>query len=364
MTDDNTYETLKGWGLEVAVTDENSIQNTSVRPKSIVDGLCEGEEIRQFTVSVNASGRGSVTVTPDISLVDSGAVLTITATPDEDNDFLNWSGDATGTENPLTVTVDQAKTITAVFSDNGPDVGAELVTNGDFSGGVAGWTFGAWEGAEGASVVDNGEYIINMTTAGEEGWHAQLNSGGLDITMGTTYVVSFSARAESEYNLQVVVGMQADPWTAYSGYKRFTVGTEMKTFSFEFTMSDSTDQDARIVFDVGDYSGILVLDDVSVKPLEGSDIRELRTTGRNRSLYSVQYEGNGTFLFTSPEAVYGSFELYDISGKCLEKSALSAYPAGCSTHQFRSGQLPAGMYIIRMKSPTASFSDHIVTTER
>ena len=34
MTSDSKYETLRGWGLEVAVTDDNSIQNTSVRPKS------------------------------------------------------------------------------------------------------------------------------------------------------------------------------------------------------------------------------------------------------------------------------------------------------------------------------------------
>lgn len=364
MTTGNTYETLSGWGLEVAVTDENSIQNTSVRPKSIVDGVCEGGEVTRFTVSVVATGRGSVTISPDISLVDSGEVLTITATADAENEFLNWSGDATGTDNPLTVTVDQAKTITAVFSDNGPAVGDELVANGDFSDGDNGWTFGAWEGAEGAAVVDNGEYIINMTTAGEEGWYAQLNTTGLDITMGTTYVVSFSARAESAYDLQVVVGMQEDPWTAYSGYKRFSVGTEMKPFSFEFTMSDTSDQNARIVFDLGDYSGTLVLDDVSVRPQEGSGLQTLRSPGRNGSPYSIQYKGNGTFLFNSPEAVLGSFELYDISGKCLDKSARAAYTAGCTALPFRTGQLPAGTYIIRLRSSTASFSKHLVTTER
>lgn len=40
MTEDGTYETLHGWGLEVAVTDPNSIRNTSVRPFSLVHGRC------------------------------------------------------------------------------------------------------------------------------------------------------------------------------------------------------------------------------------------------------------------------------------------------------------------------------------
>jgi hypothetical protein len=364
MTTDNTFATLRGWGLEVATTDENSIKNTSVRPKSIVDGVCEGSDVTRFTVSVIVTGRGSISLTPNKSMVDSGQVLTITATADENNEFLNWSGDATGTDNPLTVTVDQAKTITAVFSDNGPAVGVELITNGDFSDGDDGWTFGAWNGAEGTSDVIDGEYVITMTTADTVGWAAQLNAVGLDISEGTSYMVSFSARADSPYDLSAIVGKQVDPWTAYSGYQNFPLETEMKTFTFEFTMTDSTDQDARIVFDVGDYTGKLYLDNVSIKPFEAISAREIRNFGGNQSPYSLCHKGNGTFVFSTPQAVNGSFELYDISGKCLEKCIRATYSAGCNTLSFRTGRLPAGTYIIRMRSQTASFSRHVVTTVR
>lgn len=40
MTEDGTFETLHGWGEEVALTDPNSIRNTSVRPYSIEHGTC------------------------------------------------------------------------------------------------------------------------------------------------------------------------------------------------------------------------------------------------------------------------------------------------------------------------------------
>ncbi|WP_437779302.1 cellulase family glycosylhydrolase [Sorangium sp. So ce1097] len=40
MTTDGTFAGLTGWGLEVAVTDANSIQKTSVRPRSIETGSC------------------------------------------------------------------------------------------------------------------------------------------------------------------------------------------------------------------------------------------------------------------------------------------------------------------------------------
>ena len=47
MTNDSTYDTLFGWGLEVSVTDEHSIANTAVRPYSMVTGRCASPEIRR-----------------------------------------------------------------------------------------------------------------------------------------------------------------------------------------------------------------------------------------------------------------------------------------------------------------------------
>lgn len=43
MTTEATFESLKGWGLETAVTDPHSIQNTSIRPHSMVEGDCSSD---------------------------------------------------------------------------------------------------------------------------------------------------------------------------------------------------------------------------------------------------------------------------------------------------------------------------------
>jgi mannan endo-1,4-beta-mannosidase len=40
MTTDASFESLFGWGLETAVTDVNSIMNTSLRPHSMITGQC------------------------------------------------------------------------------------------------------------------------------------------------------------------------------------------------------------------------------------------------------------------------------------------------------------------------------------
>ena len=67
------------------------------------------------TLTINITGNGSVTP-PNGSIYNDGTVATITATPAAGYQFDGWSGDATGTTNPLTLTIDADKTITAIFS--------------------------------------------------------------------------------------------------------------------------------------------------------------------------------------------------------------------------------------------------------
>ena len=46
MTREGTFESLYGWGLEVAISDENSIKNTSIRPYSILNnGTCKSADM-------------------------------------------------------------------------------------------------------------------------------------------------------------------------------------------------------------------------------------------------------------------------------------------------------------------------------
>jgi len=55
MTTNGTHETLYDWGLEVAVTDDNSITNTSIRPYQIVNGICNPDGIEDTESSTHES---------------------------------------------------------------------------------------------------------------------------------------------------------------------------------------------------------------------------------------------------------------------------------------------------------------------
>ena len=69
----------------------------------------------KMVLRTSAGAGGSVS--PDVeTLFVLGATATVTATPDAGFSFSGWGGDASGSTNPLTVTMDADKTITAVFS--------------------------------------------------------------------------------------------------------------------------------------------------------------------------------------------------------------------------------------------------------
>jgi Divergent InlB B-repeat domain len=71
----------------------------------------------QVALTVVPVGRGKVSFNPPAGTVFStGQLVTITAVASPGKSFVNWSGDATGTQNPLPVTLNQSKTIFANFS--------------------------------------------------------------------------------------------------------------------------------------------------------------------------------------------------------------------------------------------------------
>ncbi|HEY3217215.1 MAG TPA: kelch repeat-containing protein, partial [Candidatus Eisenbacteria bacterium] len=66
-------------------------------------------------VAVSPSGSGTVVKSPNQATYPPGAQVTLTATPATGYGFVGWSGDASGATNPVTITVDGPKNITASF---------------------------------------------------------------------------------------------------------------------------------------------------------------------------------------------------------------------------------------------------------
>jgi photosystem II stability/assembly factor-like uncharacterized protein len=104
----------------IQVPISQNLRATAVNDEILVavgnDGLIMSADLPPpKNLVVNKVGNGQVTIDPDASPYADQSKVTLTASADPDYAFSNWSGDATGNTNPLVVTMDSDKTITANF---------------------------------------------------------------------------------------------------------------------------------------------------------------------------------------------------------------------------------------------------------
>jgi len=76
---------------------------------------CAPPPTYRLSVAVNPVDSGEVSFSPDYEEYSGGTQVTLTATPAADYEFVSWSGDASGTEPVVTVTMDSDKSVTANF---------------------------------------------------------------------------------------------------------------------------------------------------------------------------------------------------------------------------------------------------------
>lgn len=90
-----------------------------------VDLVANFSQVPTFTVLVTSSPTAGGTTTGS-GVYASGTSATIRAIPNSGYSFTGWSGDASGSTNPLTLTVNANKNITAIFASGGPVAGAGI----------------------------------------------------------------------------------------------------------------------------------------------------------------------------------------------------------------------------------------------
>lgn len=94
-----------------------SMTNANVTGNFKVGGLVGlNEKLVDVNLVVNVEGMGAVSITPDLVNYESNSEVVLNATPSTNWGFVNWSGDYTGTENPLHLILNTNKNITANFT--------------------------------------------------------------------------------------------------------------------------------------------------------------------------------------------------------------------------------------------------------
>jgi len=107
------------WTGDTDPIDDPYLPETSIVMSSDYDITADftEEPLEMFELTANIDGEGSVEIDPDKDEYEEGTEVTLTADPDEGWEFVEWTGDESGTASTITVTMDEDKEITAVFEE-------------------------------------------------------------------------------------------------------------------------------------------------------------------------------------------------------------------------------------------------------
>ncbi len=146
-----------------------------------------------------------------------------------------------------------------------PEGGINMITNGDFMQQLTGWNLENFETASASASVENGNGKITISNAGTASWNVQFKQGGLELVNGKSYTLSFDAWSQYPRDIEVKLEKDGSPWTPYSGTTSiYAINGGSTTVTNTFTMTEATDMNARIVFNVGGNSIDVNIDNVTL----------------------------------------------------------------------------------------------------
>ncbi|UCG50578.1 MAG: PKD domain-containing protein, partial [Candidatus Latescibacterota bacterium] len=195
-----------------------------------------------YTLTINITGNGSVTKTPDQPTYLYGDTVIVEAFPDAGWAFDSWSGGLTGSENPDTVVMVSDTTVTATFVEEGYVLTININGNGSVTktpdqptyvyGDTViveavpdpGWTFDGWsDGLTGSENPDTVVMISDTTVTAtflQENYTLTININGDGSVTKTpdqpTYV----------YGDTVIVEAVPDPGWAFDSWSDGLSGSE------------------------------------------------------------------------------------------------------------------------------------------
>ncbi len=213
-----------------------------------------------------------------------------------------WTGDVYSLPDPFGAELDRqwrawlkatygtTDKLRAAWKEGEAPLGAELLKNGDFRSGPAEWVVQAAGGAaargealtadlpgglpaeanpaaETAKAGQASGLRWHATHAGTEGWHLQLFQGGLGLTEGKAYTLSFWARAPqgAPGELEAVVMHETAPWHNLGAHRVVALTGTWQRQSLLFHARGVQGLKARVNFSTRNRTGVVDLAGVSLR---------------------------------------------------------------------------------------------------
>lgn len=296
-TADNGY-TFSNWTGDLLDT-TNPTSITMNGSKNVMANFSQNQYT--LTMNINPSGSGSVSKSPNKSTYIYGEQVTLTATTNSGYNLGNWSGDAGGTANPVTLTINKDKTVTANFT---PASGSLSVTPSEglsASGNLAG-PFSP--SSQTYTLLNTGVSEVDWKASKDQNWISlSLSNGSLAPGMSKNVVVSINRFA-----------------------KRLTAGTYTDFVTFSNVTNGNGNTSILIVLKVDEAVKTNEDGPTDTRSIDGSWIFKISGTdkggaalwfmnnilyGYGISLENGMFEIEGYYDIDSEGSVKGAYTLYD-----------------------------------------------------
>jgi aryl-phospho-beta-D-glucosidase BglC (GH1 family) len=225
------------------------------------------------------------------------------------------------------------------------------VYKSNFQNNNDGWTLTTHEGSASLSRADN-SIKVAISSGGTAGWHIQLMRNNFKLTEGKKYRISFKAKAETTRSGTAYMGMNKAPWSAHSGYFGMSLTDTFAVYTYVFDMK-TTDNSARIVFDIGNSTSGFTITDILLEevvlqwPTTINDFNNYKTI-----IYPIPASNK---LFINNLDNFQEYSLLNMEGKTLDKKYLNG-----GYNQVDISNYDSGFYFIALTGANKRFVSKIV----
>jgi uncharacterized repeat protein (TIGR02543 family) len=179
-----SINTSTGSGVLLGYLDSNAWGGTS-------------KVVKQYTLTISANEGGTTDPSPGTHIYDKGTEVAITATPDSGYRFKEWSGDITGENNPIKITMDSDKSIKANFIRQ-------------YTLSISAGAGGTTDPAPGAYTYDTGTQVTIRAISNSgyrfSGWSGAASGTTNPITTTMDADKSITANFIRQYTLTIAAG--------------------------------------------------------------------------------------------------------------------------------------------------------------
>jgi len=225
--------------------------------------------------------------------------------------------------------------------------GTNLIINGDFSDGLDEWIWEQDSTASAEVLVMDSVCHLNIEDGGSSFPDVQLLQKNIPLIRGQEYLLEFDAWSDETRVAEVILGADHPPYTDYSRLSYTALDPVPEKYSYFFVMNESTDLNARVLFNAGVSSGNIHLDNISLKIDASTNLTEGLHPDSNFQLYPNYPNpfSSGTVIkYVLPEASKVTLHIYNALGQKVAEYITTEQMPGSYSREIDLGNCSSGIY--------------------